>query len=82
MVYTNKEDKEQIRKAFNMLLAEFGTNLKRFCSEFGYSYPKTYQQITGVNQCSHELINEMVAKLDPKRSLQRVNKRLVISRTF
>jgi predicted transcriptional regulator len=82
MVYKKKEDKKQIERAFTMLLAEFGTTIKKFCRENDFSYSKAYQQIKGVNHCDHDFINEMVAKLDQKRSLQRINNRLVIARKF
>lgn len=83
MVYTKKDDKKQISKAFNMLLIEHDTNLKKFCKDFGYSYQVIYQKLKlDKYHIAHDLINEMVSKLDDKRTLQRLNKKLVITKLY
>lgn len=81
MVYTKTEDKAQIKKAFNMFLVEHGTNLHQFCKDYGYSYAMIYQKLT-VNNISDDLINEMIAKIDKTRTIQRVNKKLVITKIY
>ena len=81
MVYTSSEDKIEIRKALNMFFIEHNTNLRAFCLKYGYSYAMVYQRLT-TNNISHDLVNEMVHKLDKKRSLQKLHKTFVISRTI
>lgn len=81
MRYTKKEDKDQIRVALYMLFAEFKTNLSKFCDEYGYTYHTIYQRLNN-NSINHDFVNEMIHKLDKKRTLQRNNNKLVISRTF
>jgi len=79
MIYTKKEDKRQIYKAFKMFLVEHELNLLSFCTKYGYSYSAIYQKLTA-NNISHDLVNEMIAKIDKKRSLQKVNKTFLILR--
>ena len=81
MKYTNKEDKEQIKTQFNILLAEKKMSLKTFCSTKNYSYTMVYGRLTR-NSISHLDINAMIHQLDRQRSLQRINGKLVISKTF
>ncbi len=81
MIYTKIEDKKAIKKAFTMFLVEHDLTLLGFCKSFNYSYPAIYQKLT-VNNISHDLVNEMIAKLDKTRALQKVNKTFVISRKF
>lgn len=80
MNYTNKQDKQAIKKAITLLMIEHDTNLKAFCEKFNYSYYKIYEKLTR-NTISHDLVNEITHKLDKKRTLQRINGKLVISRT-
>jgi hypothetical protein len=81
MKYTTKEDKEQIKTQFNILLAEKRMSLTGFCLRYGESYQLLYGRLTR-NSISHEYVNCIIQKLDPKRSLQRINGKLVISKTM
>jgi len=78
MEYTEPKDKADIKKAFTVLCIEHDTNLSAFCRKYGYDYHDIYQKMTRYT-ISHNLVNEMVAKLDPKRKLQRINGTLKIS---
>lgn len=79
MVYTNKEDKKQIKKALQMFFTEHDTTLRAFCLKHGYSYAMIYQKLT-TNNISHDLVNEMIHKIDKTRSLQKLHKTFAISR--
>jgi hypothetical protein len=81
MIYNKSEEKQQIRRELNKLFIEHDTNLRSYCARFGYSYGMLYQKLT-TNSISHELVNEIIANLDKKRSLQMQNKKLVIIRSF
>ena len=77
MKYTQPTDKAQIKKALTMLLMEHDTNLLQFCVDYNYTYHKIFQRLTR-NSISHDLVNEMIHKLDTSKSLQRIKGKLVI----
>jgi hypothetical protein len=76
--YTEKKEKAEIKKALVLLMTEHDTNLKRFCEDHGYTYHTIYERLTR-NSISHDLVNEMISKLDKKRSLKRIGNKLVIT---
>ncbi len=81
MRYTKKEQKEQIKRSLSILFTEFDLNLKSFCEKFNYNYFTIYQKLTN-NSIEHDLVNEMIHKLDKKRSLNMINSKLVISKLY
>lgn len=84
MKYTEQTDKEQIKREFTKLLVEHGYTLRSFCLKHGYITSNTYQMM-GANpryHMDHEKINEMIKRMDPKKSLQRIGGQMIIARTF
>jgi glycine cleavage system regulatory protein len=84
MKYTEISDKEQIKKEFSKLLIEHGYTMRSFCIKFGYIPITTYQMMSANARyhVDHEKVNEMISKLDPKKSLQRIGGKMLIARTF
>lgn len=77
MTFTSEEEKDQVRKAFNVFLVANGYNLTKFCTAFELDYFETWQRINRGN-IDGEFINELAAKIDTKSKLQNVNKSWVI----
>lgn len=83
MKYTDKNDKEQIKKEFSKLLIEHGYTLRSFCLEFGYKSASIYPMISDPRyHIDHDKISEMIKRLDEKKSLQRIGGKMIITKTF
>lgn len=81
MKYTDEKDLEDIRRAMEMLFAEFRTSLPKICRQMDLNYNNEYQHLYRY-KIDHSRIQKMIDYLTPQRKLQRQNNRLVITRNF
>lgn len=79
MKYTNEEEKEGVKRAFNTFLAQRGIKFKNLCLEKGLDYSKEYQKINR-GHINEEDVNRIVKLVDPAVSLKRINNTFVINR--
>jgi hypothetical protein len=83
MKIKKKEEKKQIYKAFKMFLIGNDFTLKTFCKKFELKYYKVHLPLSD-NRYLIDVddMNLMISLIDNKQTLQLVNKKWVIGRTF
>lgn len=76
---SEKKELSQVRRALNAFLAENGTKLFWFCEQYAgeFPYQRTYQRLTRASIGVDE-VDSIIKKINPKKSLQKVNEIWVI----
>lgn len=80
-IYKNANEKEEIRKAFKVFLAQNDVKLKHLCIKNGLDYNKEYNKIF-LGNVNGEDIDRLTKLIDSKAGLKNIAGRFIINRAL
>lgn len=80
-IYKDSKEKEEIRKAFKVFLAQNDVKLKHLCINNGLDYNKEYNRLF-IGSVNDSDINRLVKLIDEKASLRNIAGRFIVNRAL
>lgn len=81
-IYKEEVEKEGIRRAFNVFLAQEQVNFTGFCKKHELDRISEYQKIFRYKSLDEKDVNRLVSKADAGLSLKKIGEIFVINKGF